>query len=466
MRPNFETNSLSPHNSLGDAYLVFLSWVLLGYALFGKWFAYIGLPPIYIGEAALLAGVLVVAAQREWRRIFELPHTWVLFPLVAWGVWRTIPYIGKYQVDALRDAAVFGYSAFAIIVAVVILADPSRLSILLDVYRKFWRIFLIGIPITTVVYRFYKSSLPTWPWADVPIIYIKEADVMVHLAAILAFWVAGFEEEVSWIWYGLMAFCVATIGVVDRSGMLAFLAVGALCMIIKPRHQAAWRLIAMCVLAVVVLWVSDVHLEIPGGKGREVSFQQLAVNVGSMLGGDTGERGMDSNKDWRLRWWTEVVDYTFNGPYKWTGKGFGINLADDDGFQLFQDKSLRSPHSAHITFLARGGVPGLALWIAVLVVWAYGIFNALIAARRRREPEWEAIFSFIGAFGIALLINASFDVYLEGPMGGIWFWCVYGFGLAALWMFRECPAALTAVIDEGEIPTLTVAPIRSATVNR
>src|SRR5256885_8372335 len=135
---------------------------------------------------------------------------------------------------------------------------------------------------------------------------------MVHLAAILAFWVAGFEESVSWIWFALMALCVATVGVVDRSGMLAFLAVGGLCILLRPRHQVAWRLIGLCCLAVAVLWISNVHFEIPGGKGREISFRQVVVNVGSMLGADTGEHGMDSNRDWRLSWWSEVIDYTFN----------------------------------------------------------------------------------------------------------------------------------------------------------
>ena len=28
-----------------------------------------------------------------------------------------------------------------------------------------------------------------------------------------------------------------------------------------------------------------------------------------------------------------IIDYTVFGDYFWTGKGFGISLADDDGFQ-------------------------------------------------------------------------------------------------------------------------------------
>jgi hypothetical protein len=31
-----------------------------------------------------------------------------------------------------------------------------------------------------------------------------------------------------------------------------------------------------------------------------------------------------------------------------------------------------------------------------------------------------------------MVINMAFDVYLEGPQGGIWFWSVLGLGVAAL----------------------------------
>src|ERR1700754_2770052 len=43
----------------GDRYIVFLAIVLLGYALMGKGFAYLGLPPLYMGEIALLSGIVV-----------------------------------------------------------------------------------------------------------------------------------------------------------------------------------------------------------------------------------------------------------------------------------------------------------------------------------------------------------------------------------------------------------------------
>ena len=43
----------------GDRYLALLAIVLLGYALMGKGFAYIGFPPLYVGEIAFLTGIVV-----------------------------------------------------------------------------------------------------------------------------------------------------------------------------------------------------------------------------------------------------------------------------------------------------------------------------------------------------------------------------------------------------------------------
>jgi hypothetical protein len=36
------------------------------------------------------------------------------------------------------------------------------------------------------------------------------------------------------------------------------------------------------------------------------------------------------------------------------------------------------------------------------------------------------------AYWLASFINMSFDVYIEGPQGGIWFWSIVGFGIAAM----------------------------------
>ena len=226
-----------------------------------------------------------------------------------------------------------------------------------------------------------------------------------------------------------------------------------------PRGAIGWRMIGAILGAVLLLAVSGVHIEIPGGKGRELSFHQIVLNVKSTFG-DVGSDGLDSTKEWRMEWWKDILRDTFGslkygpgdgaqsthrswsrGRYFWGGMGFGVNLADEYGYQV-GDRSLRSPHNGHMTLLARTGVPGLALWALVQMSWGAAVLNGYYRARRSGDARWSGLFLFLGAFWLAFLINTSFDVYLEGPMGGIWFWSVYGLGIASVWIHKRRPELL------------------------
>ena len=446
--PSGGTASLRAPGRVGvDRYLRFLSLVLGGYALNGRGFAYIGVSPLFIGELALSLGLITLWRSRGWVRLLSMPQAVALVPLAAWGAVRTVPYLSTYGATALRDAAIWGYGAYSWIVAGLLVADPSRLSRLIGRYRQLSRYLLLGLPVVAVVYFGLGPMLPRWPGpgaeSGVPMVFLKGADAMIHFAGILAFWVAGFGGRVGWAWLLLMSVDVALLGVIDRAGLLAFGAVMGLCLILWPRSRVPWRLLGLMGVAALALWIVDIRVELPGGKGRQISFDQILTNFASMTG-DIGNDGLDSTKTWRLEWWGDIVGYTFQGRYFWTGKGFGINLANDDGFQVLSDSSLRSPHNAHMTFLARTGVPGLALWALAQGLWGAGIFRAFLQSRRAGDRDWLGLFLFLGAFWSACLINASFDVYLEGPVGGIWFWSIHGAGLAALWIHRHCPEAIRA----------------------
>jgi O-antigen ligase len=97
--------------------------------------------------------------------------------------------------------------------------------------------------------------------------------------------------------------------------------------------------------------------------------------------------------------------------------------------------------------LARGGVPGFVLWVLVQLSWAWGVLGGYARSSGAGDRRWSGLFLFLFAYWLAFMINATFDVFLEGPMGGIWFWTLYGVGLAALWSYRHAPQALEGVGD-------------------
>ena len=166
-------------------------------------------------------------------------------------------------------------------------------------------------------------------------------------------------------------------------------------------------------------------------KGRPATLQQLIDNLLSIFG-SSSDGGLEGSKQFRLAWWGKIVDYAVFGKFFWTGKGFGVNLADADGFQSTTDHSLRSPHNSTMTVLARMGVPGLLLWLALQGAFVVGLLRAIVAHRRAGDTQVAVFGGLILAYWVAMIVDTSFDPYLEGPQGGIWFWVIFGLGLAVM----------------------------------
>src|SRR5438270_13108568 len=88
----------------GGGWLTLLGLTLFGYALLGRGGAYVGVPPVFIGEVVLLCGVVVFLRFGRWHEMLDLPAVWSLLLLVAWGLARTLPDLPRYGPDALRAA--------------------------------------------------------------------------------------------------------------------------------------------------------------------------------------------------------------------------------------------------------------------------------------------------------------------------------------------------------------------------
>ena len=65
--------SLRARRSPGHKFILLLLGALLGYALAGRGFAYVGIPPLFISEVALAIGVVVVLRTRGWYSLWQMP---------------------------------------------------------------------------------------------------------------------------------------------------------------------------------------------------------------------------------------------------------------------------------------------------------------------------------------------------------------------------------------------------------
>ncbi|MFC3834440.1 O-antigen ligase family protein [Deinococcus rufus] len=421
---------------------------LTGYAFMGRGYAYVGVPPLFIGELTMGLG-LAGAAMAMWQGA-RLRHTWGLALLVVlfmlMGLRSTVPHVQEYALDALRDAATWYYALFTLIVAVLVV-HLGALRAALVRYGSLIPYLLVLGPIAMWITTLFNKSIPTWPTSGGEIIYMKAGDLAVHLAGIAGFVVLGLSrvrahaqtertlaESRRHEWWWWTVWLLGTAGLISSRASLVSIAAAMACLLLF-RPISRWGrplLVAVALLSVLVV----INPRYETRSGRELSIDGLVLAVQSIAGG-TGDQAVDGTRTWRLDWWEKIERYTIHGDYFWMGKGYGVNLANSDGFQVYSDQSLRNPHSIHFSILARSGVPGLVSWIVLNVVFAFSLLMAFVRARAHGHLMWANVHLWLLAYWLAFIVNASFDVYIEGPQGGIWFWSVMGFGIAALELYRR-----------------------------
>ena len=417
-----------------DRYLLLLCVILCGYAVVGRGFASLGVPPLFVGELALGVGLFAVLAAGSYVTLFATTPSLLLAALFAWIAIQATTGFELYGIIALRDAVIVGYGAFALIVVALLCERPERLATIIRLYRGFahWYGLLAGVVFYLAAVLW--SPMPRWPGTDITLIAVRPGEAAVHLAGVGAFTLAGLRRASPlWIVMLLLGIMVVT---PSRGATLACLLplTAAVVLTGKTTRFMPYILVGAGLFALAYALDVDIVFE----SGRSMGPRQMVNGVLSIFG-TGGENNMDNTKAWRLGWWQAIQDYTFHGQYFWTGKGFGQSLAEIDGFVVGEETGgppLRSPHNAHMTMLARAGVPGLLLWFGTLLAWFGTLGRNMIVARSRSEPGWHGLFVWIACYLAAIVIDASFDVALEGPMLGIWFWCLFGLGIAATMIYR------------------------------
>lgn len=413
---------------------------LFCYALFGRSFAY-----LFLGEFLLVLGFMIfLLSQRVMLAFSDITLTlWSIFAF--WGFLRTLPYVGAYGVDALRDAVLWGYGVFAVIIAAFV-TNSMTIARGLNTYRKFLRFYLPVLPIMLFVSLTMHDSVPKIPWTkDVPSFALRSGEAAVHLAAAGLF-LSIFSEQkklgmdkIRISLGGILAFIGISLAAVSilinsRGGFLSMTVPVVLASTLKIK-KFGWKLAIFAlvagVLAVGVLETDVIQIKV---RNRTYTADQVGENLSSIVGLGHSKTDTENTKTWRLIWWSRIVHYTFFGPYFWQGKGFGKNLIVEDGPPgvTKEDLATRSPHNGSMTVLARMGVPGLVVWVLLNALFGGRLFRAYRRATRLGKQFWARIDLWLFCYWLAALINMSFDVYLEGPQGGIWFWSLIGFGVAAL----------------------------------
>ena len=377
-----------------------------------------GVAYIYLVEALWLFGILLLLMDRKkveliWNKTTKL----ILFFIAISCIYILIGFAKYDMIDLIRDSFIFQYGWFVFILFLFKDKLEQVWESLFFIYKWFPFVALLNFILQYFV-PFFETLAP---FGGIPILLYKNGDMGVQLLISTLLLLYTFEKK-PLKWRVLLSLVIALdfliLASYSRSGIVSFL-VSMLCFIYFNKDiqlQSRVRLL-LKYLPIILLIVTPIYINIKvteNFQGRSVGFEQIKNNFSSIVGGTTDATSED-NVVWRLVWWAKILDYSFSAPNFFIGKGLGMSLATDDDI-ITLDENLRSPHNFHLNIMARFGVLLFLIWTYFLVQVLRPLFKKELIGKRL----------LIGCILLAFLINASFDVFLEGPMGAFPFWTWVG----------------------------------------
>jgi len=416
-----------------NLYLRVYLLVMTLYVFLNKGVAY-----TYLVEALWFFGILLLLMNRKKVELIWNKTTKLLLFFITIGFIYIIRGFTKYDIiDLIRDSFMFQYGWFVFILFLFKDKTAQIWETLFFIYKWFPFLALLNF----ILQYFIPFFETVAPFGGIPILLYKNGDMGVQLLISTLLLLFTFEKN-SFKLRVLLSLVIALdfliLASYSRSGIVAFLA-SLVCFIYFNKDiqlQSRVRLLIKY-LPLILLIVTPIYINIKVSEnfqGRSVGFEQIKNNFSSIVGGTTDATSED-NVVWRLVWWAKIIDYSFSSPNFFIGKGLGMSLATEDDI-ITLDDSLRSPHNFHLNIMARFGVLLFMIWTYFLIQIIKPLFKKQLQGRRL----------LIGCILLAFLINASFDVFLEGPMGAFPFWTWLG-----LYLLTEDQESLVEPITKSQL---------------
>jgi hypothetical protein len=398
---------------LNRGYIKIYFLVLLLYVFFNKGVAY-----SYMAETLLFSGIFILFINRKQFEIGIDRKQIIIGIFIIISFLFLLVGVSQYSIfNVLRDSLAFQYAWFAFIIYFFKNEYNFIWQKIIQIYK--WAPLVIFL--NFILFYFVFLYLPPINiFGNQNIIIYKNGDKSVHLliSTILMFLYA---EKYSKKW--LLANTILI--VINFLILLAFTRSGSIAYILalfsffffskeKILKESLRKLLKYIPIIMVIGMGLFVAIDIQGdAQGRTISLTQITDNFSSIVSTNI-DGNLTENKVWRLIWWAKLINESFTLQHFFVGKGLGMSLAGND--ILNTDDNLRSPHNFHLTILARFGYLVFITWI----IWLVSVFKPLFT--RKLTGKTLALTSILLAF----IINGSFDVFFEGPMGAFPFWTFVG----------------------------------------
>lgn len=394
-------------------YIDFYFLVMAIYMLFNKGVAY-----TFGVELLLGLGVFLIFIQRKSFEVYKDKKYIILFILCLITVFYVIFGVFKFNyLNVIRDSFAFEYALFAIIIYFFKDYRASIWEKLIQLYK--WA--PLALLANTILFYYVIIDLPPIEiFGGQPLFLYKNGDKALHLL-ISTILMILFTEKYSKIWLILNTVLILINLLIllafTRSGSVAYLA-GIFCFFFFSKKSLITdglrRMLKFIPILLIIVFGIFTYIEIDGdAQGRTISLSQITDNFSSIVSSDI-DGSLTDNKVWRLVWWAKLLNESFTLQHFFVGKGLGMSLTGNDITNV--DDNLRSPHNFHLTIIARFGYIIFFIWI----YWLYLLFKPLFTKQLSDKTLG------LTCILLAFIINGSFDVFFEGPMGAFPFWSIVG----------------------------------------
>jgi hypothetical protein len=389
----------------------FLSIML--YAFFNKGIAY-----SYLAEVILLFGIILIFLNRQKLEIYTEKKQLILLGLISLSFIYVIIYLFKFNpFNVFRDSLAFQYGWFAIVIYFLKEEREFIWDILLKIYKWIPLVLLLNF---YLFYYIFLNLPPITIFGGQHILLYKNGDKSLQLLICTILMILfSYKYSKSWLIFNsiLIFLNLLILLAFTRSGSLAYLT-GIFCFFFFSKTSLITNNLRKVLKYIPILFIIVfgvfAAIEIEGdAQGRTISLSQITDNFSSIVSSDI-DGSLTDNKVWRLVWWAKLLNESFTLEHFFIGKGLGMSLAGNDLTSV--DENLRSPHNFHLTIIARFGYIIFFIW----VYWLYLLFKPLFT--KQLSGKMLGLTCILLAF----IINGSFDVFFEGPMGAFPFWTLFG----------------------------------------
>ncbi len=424
----------------GDASVrLWVIFLIVGYLVWTRSFAYIGIPQamIVVGEIGLAS---VIALRPRSLNFFflnrdasfplrELRGVCVLFLLlgawaVAWGAIR-----GYDLKDVVRLAGYHYYTLYLPIGVWMGVQYPELLERILK------RTALLGAIYGVLWLVILNRILLLIPGSSNTKIFGQPGQGGIIVLAILSF---GWTSQ---MWLLLLANAFVFLGVQMRAewvgGLLGF---GILFVLGKIQKQLLGMVVGGLLLFALA-YTLDLKMAGPDGRDGEISARGLVARVLAGVDPDAASKmsGSDFSTfkgtvDWRTYWWQQIwhrINHSKSNAVFFLGEGFGYPIGD---LGAYGTDGIRTPHNIFFFSLCYNGWVGAGSFILLQITVLYTMFKAYL-----RTGQCFGIL-----FCVICIAMGLFGNFFETPYGAIPYYLVVGLCAARLFERPSTPGARIA----------------------